>query len=80
MAVVRRGPRAAAARDAACERGAGTGLRAGHPARALAGSVSSGRLRPVIGAQFALDGVARAHALSVSGHARAKIVLYIGRP
>lgn len=46
----------------------------------LARWVDSGRLRPVIGAEFALDDVARAQALSESGHARGKIVLYVSPP
>lgn len=46
----------------------------------LAQWVDTGRLRPVIGAEFALHDVARAHALSESGHARGKIVIYVGAP
>jgi NADPH:quinone reductase-like Zn-dependent oxidoreductase len=46
----------------------------------LAHWIDTGRLRPVIGAEFALDDVARAHALSETGHARGKIVLYVGPP
>ena len=46
----------------------------------LAHWIDTGRLRPVIGAEFAMDDVARAHALSESGHARGKIVLYVGPP
>jgi len=49
---------------------------------AAAGGVGSlaVQLRPVIGAELALDRIARAHALSESGHARGKIVLYVGPP
>lgn len=46
----------------------------------LARMVEGGRLRPVIGAEFSLDDVARAHALSQSGRAVGKIVLYVGQP
>lgn len=37
-------------------------------------------VRPVVGAEFALADVARAHELSQSGRARGKIALYIGQP
>jgi NADPH:quinone reductase-like Zn-dependent oxidoreductase len=46
----------------------------------LAGLVENGKLRPVIGAEFALKDIARAHALSQSGHAAGKIALYVGQP
>lgn len=46
----------------------------------LAEMVDSGKLRPVIGAEFALKDIVRAHALSQSGHAIGKIALYIGQP
>jgi NADPH:quinone reductase-like Zn-dependent oxidoreductase len=46
----------------------------------LAQMVDGGRLRPVIGAEFALRDIARAHALSESGRAAGKIVLYAGTP
>jgi len=46
----------------------------------LAQLVESGQLRPVIGAEFALKDIAKAHALSQSGHAVGKIVLYAGQP
>lgn len=42
--------------------------------------VENGGLRPVIGAEFALKNIASAHALSQSGHAAGKIVLYVGQP
>ncbi len=46
----------------------------------LARMVENGGLRPVIGAEFALKDLTRAHALSQSGHAAGKIVLYVGQP
>lgn len=46
----------------------------------LAGLVESGKLRPIIGAEFALKDIVKAHALSQSGHAVGKIVLYVGQP
>ena len=46
----------------------------------LAGLVDAGQVRPVIGAEFALQDVAAAHRLSQSGRARGKIVLYAGAP
>ncbi|XYJ09082.1 NADP-dependent oxidoreductase [Telluria sp. B2] len=46
----------------------------------LAGMVDSGRLRPIVGAEFALEDIAAAHALSESGRAVGKIVLYVGKP
>jgi len=46
----------------------------------LADMVDGGRLRPVVGAEFGLRDVARAHALSESGRAVGKIVLYAGTP
>ncbi|MFA6972067.1 MAG: zinc-binding dehydrogenase [Gallionella sp.] len=46
----------------------------------LAGLADSGKLRPVIGAEFALKDIAKAHALSQSGHAVGKIALYVGQP
>ena len=46
----------------------------------LAELADSGRLRPVVGAEFALKDIARAHALSQSGHAAGKIALYVGQP
>jgi NADPH:quinone reductase-like Zn-dependent oxidoreductase len=42
--------------------------------------VDGGTLRPLIGAEFALEDVKRAHALSESGRAKGKIALYVGRP
>ena len=46
----------------------------------LAGLVDAGKLRPLIGGEFALRNVADAHALSESGRTVGKIVLYIGQP
>lgn len=46
----------------------------------IAGLVDTGRIRPVIGAEFALADIAKAHELSESGRARGKIALYVGQP
>lgn len=46
----------------------------------LAKLVDEGKVRPIIGAEFALKDIAKAHALSEAGHMRGKIVLYVGRP
>lgn len=46
----------------------------------LAAMVDGGKLRPVVGAEFALEDIAQAHALSESGRAVGKIVLYVGKP
>lgn len=46
----------------------------------MAALVEAGKLRPVVGAEFALDDIAAAHALSESGRAVGKIVLYVGQP
>lgn len=46
----------------------------------LAAMVDGGSLRPVVGAEFALEDIAAAHALSESGRAVGKIVLYVGKP
>jgi len=46
----------------------------------LAAMVDGGRLRPIVGAEFGLRDVARAHALSESGRAVGKIVLLAGTP
>ena len=46
----------------------------------LAKLVDAGELRPIIGAEFALHDIAKAHALSESGSAIGKIVLYVGQP
>ena len=46
----------------------------------IAGLVDTGRIRPLIGAEFALSDIAKAHDLSESGRARGKIALYVGQP
>jgi NADPH:quinone reductase-like Zn-dependent oxidoreductase len=46
----------------------------------LAGRVDAGKLRPIVGAEFALEDVAKAHAFSETGRAVGKIVIYVGRP
>jgi len=46
----------------------------------LAHMVEQGQLRPVIGAEFALQDIQKAHALSETGHATGKIALYVGQP
>jgi len=46
----------------------------------LAKLVEAGKIRPVIGAEFALADIAKAHALSESGRAIGKIALYVGQP
>lgn len=48
--------------------------------RELAGLVDSGVVRPVVGAEFALEDISLAHGLSESGHTRGKIVIHVGRP
>ena len=42
--------------------------------------VEQGKLRPVIGAEFALQDIVKAHTLSESGRTVGKIVLYVGQP
>lgn len=46
----------------------------------LAEMVDGGKLRPIVGAEFALEDVNAAHALSESGRAVGKIALYVGKP
>ncbi len=46
----------------------------------LAAMVDGGKLRPIVGAEFALEDINAAHALSESGRAVGKIVLYVGKP
>lgn len=46
----------------------------------LAKLVDEGKVRPIIGAEFALEDIARAQALSEAGHMRGKIVLYVAPP
>ncbi len=46
----------------------------------LATLVDSGKIRPIIAAEFALEDIAKAHALSESGRAVGKIVVHVGKP
>lgn len=46
----------------------------------LAELVEQGELRPVIGAEFALHDIVKAHELSETGRTVGKIVLYVGQP
>jgi len=46
----------------------------------LAGLVDAGKLRPLIGGEFALRNVADAHALSETSRTVGKIVIYVGQP
>jgi NADPH:quinone reductase-like Zn-dependent oxidoreductase len=46
----------------------------------LAKLVDEGKVRPIVGAEFALKDIAKAHALSETGHSVGKIVLYVGQP
>ncbi len=46
----------------------------------IAELVDEGKVRPIVGAEFALADIAKAHALSESGHSVGKIVLYVGQP
>ena len=46
----------------------------------IAQLLDSGKLRTVIGAEFALKDIAAAHNLSQTGHATGKIALYVGKP
>lgn len=46
----------------------------------LASLVDAGKIRPIIGAEFALEDIAKAHALSESGRAIGKIVVQVGKP
>jgi len=46
----------------------------------IAEVVDSGKVRPIIGGEFALNDAFKAHELSESGRARGKIVLYVGQP
>ena len=70
------------------EKAAALGLRAGFVfigpnapvLERLAAMVDGGQLRPIVGAEFALEDIAAAHALSESGRAVGKIVLYVGKP
>ena len=42
--------------------------------------VDAGAIRPLIGAEFALSDIAKAHALSETGRAQGKIAIYVGQP
>ena len=44
----------------------------------IAEVVDNGKVRPLIGGEFALEDARKAHELSESGRARGKIVLYAG--
>jgi NADPH:quinone reductase-like Zn-dependent oxidoreductase len=46
----------------------------------IAQLVDSGKLRPIICAEFGLQDIKRAHTLSESGHSTGKIALYVGHP
>lgn len=46
----------------------------------IAELVDAGIVRPIVGSEFALKDVAKAHELSESGHARGKIVIHVGQP
>lgn len=46
----------------------------------LAELVDTGSLRPIVGAEFGLKDIAKAHALSQTGRVVGKIVLYVGQP
>jgi NADPH:quinone reductase-like Zn-dependent oxidoreductase len=46
----------------------------------IAELVDKGKVRPIIGAEFAIADIAKAHELSESGHSVGKIVLYVGQP
>lgn len=46
----------------------------------IAQLVDSGKLRPIICAEFGLQDIKRAHTLSESGHSKGKIALYVGHP
>ena len=46
----------------------------------LAKLIDQGKIRPIVGAEFALKNIQKAHTLSASGHAVGKIVLSVGQP
>ncbi len=46
----------------------------------LAVLVDAGKVRPVVGAEFALKDIAKAHSLSETGRSVGKIVIYVGQP
>jgi NADPH:quinone reductase-like Zn-dependent oxidoreductase len=46
----------------------------------LAEYIDTGKIRPIVGAEYALKDMAKAHALSQAGHTVGKIVIHIGMP
>ena len=48
--------------------------------RRLAELIDAGIVRPVVGAEFSLKDISKAHELSESGRARGKIVIHVGMP
>ena len=42
--------------------------------------IERGQLRPIVGAEFALTDIQRAHEMSESGRAKGKIAVYVGQP
>ena len=48
--------------------------------RELASLIDSGVIRPIVGAEFSLQDISKAHELSESGRARGKIVIHVGMP
>jgi NADPH:quinone reductase-like Zn-dependent oxidoreductase len=48
--------------------------------RELAKLIDNGSVRPVVGAEFALKNISKAHELSESGRSRGKIVIHVGTP
>lgn len=46
----------------------------------LAMHVDKGLIRPIVGAEFALKDIVKAHTLSESGRSVGKIILYVGQP
>jgi len=48
--------------------------------RELAKLIDGGNIRPIVGAEFSLKDVNKAHELSESGRARGKIVIHVGMP
>jgi NADPH:quinone reductase-like Zn-dependent oxidoreductase len=48
--------------------------------RELAKLIDNGSVRPIVGAEFALKKIAKAHELSESGRSRGKIVIHVGMP
>ena len=48
--------------------------------REMAELIDTGKVRPIVGAEFSLQDLNKAHELSESGRARGKIVIHIGMP